>query len=412
MKASIVTIGNEILIGQIVDTNSAYIATELGNIGVAVDMIYSIADSQEAITGTLSLAMEATDIVIITGGIGPTKDDITKNTLAEFFGMKLVQDSSVAAHVESITKRMNISYNELNRAQSLVPEGCKVLHNEHGTAPGMWFERDGKVVVSMPGVPFEMKALMQSGVIPNLKATFKFGHIVHRTIITYGIPESLLAERLEAWESALPEELSLAYLPNPNFLRLRLSAYDIEDVDRIERMIDEQKALLEQIIGDNILGDSGATLEAVVSDMLRKRGETLSSAESCTGGAIAARFTALSGASDIFVGGVVAYSNSVKMAMLGVKESTLEQYGAVSQEVACQMAEGVRKALGSTYGIATTGIAGPTGGTAEKPVGTVWIGISTPSKTFAFRKVFDNLRTENIARFSSNAIERLRKELA
>lgn len=411
MRATIITIGNEILIGQIVDTNSAYIATELNGIGVAVDYIESIADSALAITGALDRALMGSDIVIITGGIGPTKDDITKSTLASYFGMELVQNGEVAEHVKAITERLNIPYNELNQAQSLVPDGCWVLFNAHGTAPGMWLERDGKVVVSLPGVPFEMKPLLNNHVLPKLKSTFTLGHVVHHTIVTYGIPESLLADRLEAWEGALPEELNLAYLPNPNFLRLRLSAYDVVDLARIEAMIAEQRAKLEAIIGDNILGGSGATLEAVTSDMLRKRGETLSVAESCTGGAIASRYTALSGASDIFMGGVVAYSNSVKMSLLGVQEEVLESYGAVSEQVACQMAEGVRRVAGSTYGISTTGIAGPTGGSDEKPVGTVWIGLSTPERTFAIKKVYDTLRAENIARFSSNAIELLRKEL-
>lgn len=411
MKASIITIGDEILIGQIVDTNSAYMAQQLNIIGVKVEAIETVADSRDAILQALERNLKLSDLVLITGGIGPTKDDITKHTLASFFDMELVQHPEVARHVEALLATRGIPYNDLNIGQSLLPDGCRVLHNAHGTAPGMWFDYQGKVVVSMPGVPFEMKGLMVDHVLPMVKSHFSLKHVIHHTIITYGLPESVLAERIAPWEDALPTNLKLAYLPNPNFVRLRLSAYDVEDLEAVNSEIAHQESELHKLIGDNILGGSDATLEAVVSFLLREGGHTLSTAESCTGGAIAARFTALAGASDIFMGGVVSYSNQVKMDVLGVSSQSLESHGAVSEEVAIEMAQGVRRVMKTTYSIATTGIAGPSGGSEDKPVGTVWIAVDTPRGTFTLKRVYDNLRAENIARFSSNAINLLRENI-
>lgn len=411
MNASIITIGDEILIGQIVDTNSAYMAQQLNLIGVKVEAIETVADSAEAILQALERNLKLSELVLITGGIGPTKDDITKRSLASFFGMELVQNHDVAHHVKSLLAKRGIPYNDLNVEQSLLPDRCRVLHNSHGTAPGMWFDYYGRVVISMPGVPFEMKGLMTDHVLPMVKSHFNLNHVIHHTIITYGLPESVLAERIASWEDALPADIKLAYLPNPNFVRLRLSAYDVVDLDGVKEQIAYWESELHKLIGANILGGNDASLEAVVSALLREGGHTLSTAESCTGGAIASRFTALAGASDIFLGGVVSYSNQVKMDVLGVLSQTLDSYGAVSEQVAIEMARGVRRVMNSTYSIATTGIAGPGGGSPEKPVGTVWIAVDTPKGTYTLKRVYDNLRAENIARFSSNAINLLRENI-
>ena len=291
-----------------------------------------------------------------------------------------------------------------------MPDGCTVLPNRCGTAPGMWFERDGKVLVSLPGVPFEMKTLIGEQVLPRLYEHFRFDAIVHKTAITYGLAESILAETIADWENALPAYLHLAYLPSAMNIRLRLSAYDV-DGQRAAAEIDRQFALLDQAIPYRIIGYGDATLESAVGELLRGRGETVAAAESCTGGNIAHRFTALPGASDYFRGGVVAYSNDVKTALLGVNADDLNRCGAVSRPVAEQMAAGVRKATGATYGIATTGIAGPTGGTPDKPVGTVWMAVSGPDETYSIRMVFGSLRSQNIERASSNAINLLRLRL-
>ena len=291
-----------------------------------------------------------------------------------------------------------------------MPDGCTVLPNRCGTAPGMWFERDGKVLVSLPGVPFEMKTLIGEQVLPRLYEHFRFDAIVHKTAITYGLAESILAETIADWENALPAYLHLAYLPSAMNIRLRLSAYDV-DGQQAAAEIDRQFALLDQAIPYRIIGYGDATLESAVGELLRGRGETVAAAESCTGGNIAHRFTALPGASDYFRGGVVAYSNDVKTALLGVNADDLNRCGAVSRPVAEQMAAGVRKATGATYGIATTGIAGPTGGTPDKPVGTVWMAVSGPDETYSIRMVFGSLRSQNIERASSNAINLLRLRL-
>lgn len=410
MQAEIITIGDEILIGQIVDTNSAWIGEKLNAAGIKIHRITSVSDRAEPISEAVTQALSHSDIVICTGGLGPTKDDITKHTLARLFGMKLVRNEAVYEQVRAMTAVRHIDFNELNQDQALVPDGCTVLPNRCGTAPGMWFERDGKVLVSLPGVPFEMKTLIGEQVLPRLYEHFRFDAIVHKTAITYGLAESILAETIADWENALPAYLHLAYLPSAMNIRLRLSAYDV-DGQQAAAEIDRQFALLDQAIPYRIIGYGDATLESAVGELLRVRGETVAAAESCTGGNIAHRFTALPGASDYFRGGVVAYSNDVKTALLGVNADDLNRCGAVSRPVAEQMAAGVRKATGATYGIATTGIAGPTGGTPDKPVGTVWMAVSGPDETYSIRMVFGSLRSQNIERASSNAINLLRLRL-
>lgn len=410
MQAEIITIGDELLIGQVVDTNSAWLGSTLGDDGIKVIQITSVQDHAAQIVQAVNDALSRADIVLMTGGLGPTKDDITKKTLAEMFGMKLVRNEQVYDMVGKQLALRGIAFTELNQGQALVPDGCTVLPNRNGTAPGMWFERDGKVLISMPGVPFEMKALVKDEVLPRLRKHFALDANVHRTIITFGLAESILADTIASWEEALPPYLHLAYLPSALCIRLRLSAYEI-DRQKAEQEIESQIGKLSKVIPHYIIGSEDDSLESVTGALLKTRGETLATAESCTGGNIAHRFTAMPGASEYFKGGVVAYSNEVKMALLGVDPESLNHYGAVSQSVAEQMAEGVRRATGATYGISTTGIAGPTGGTPEKPVGTVWMAVATPNGVFSRRMVFGSVRSQNIERASSNCINLLRLQL-
>lgn len=410
MQAEIITIGDELLIGQVVDTNSAWLGSTLGDDGIKVIQITSVQDHAAQIVQAVNDALSRADIVLMTGGLGPTKDDITKKTLAEMFGMKLVRNEQVYDMVGKQLALRGIAFTELNQGQALVPDGCTVLPNRNGTAPGMWFERDGKVLISMPGVPFEMKALVKDEVLPRLRKHFALDANVHRTIITFGLAESILADTIASWEEALPPYLHLAYLPSALCIRLRLSAYEI-DRQKAEQEIESQIGKLSKVIPHYIIGSEDDSLESVTGTLLKTRGETLATAESCTGGNIAHRFTAMPGASEYFKGGVVAYSNEVKIALLGVDPESLNRYGAVSQSVAEQMAEGVRRATGATYGISTTGIAGPTGGTPEKPVGTVWMAVATPNGVFSRRMVFGSVRSQNIERASSNCINLLRLQL-
>ena len=410
MQAEIITIGDELLIGQVVDTNSAWLGSTLGDDGIKVIQITSVQDHAAQIVQAVNDALSRADIVLMTGGLGPTKDDITKKTLAEMFGMKLVRNEQVYEMVGKQLALRGIAFTELNQGQALVPDGCKLLPHRNGTAPGMWFERDGKVLISMPGVPFEMKALVKDEVLPRLRKHFALDANVHRTIITFGLAESILADTIASWEEALPPYLHLAYLPSALCIRLRLSAYEI-DRQKAEQEIESQIEKLSKVIPHYIIGSEDDSLESVTGTLLKTRGETLATAESCTGGNIAHRFTAMPGASEYFKGGVVAYSNEVKIALLGVDPESLNRYGAVSQSVAEQMAEGVRRATGATYGISTTGIAGPTGGTPEKPVGTVWMAVATPNGVFSRRMVFGSVRSQNIERASSNCINLLRLQL-
>lgn len=410
MKADIITIGDEILIGQIIDTNSAWIAARLGEIGVSIRRKYSIGDRREEIIEAVNESLAKSEVTIITGGLGPTKDDITKRVLAEIFDSEMVCDKATYERVERMMAARGIAFNDLNKGQAMVPECCIVLPNHKGTAPGMWFEKEGHVAVSLPGVPFEMEGLMTEEVLPRIQSHFALAAVVHKTAITYGLAESMMAEHIAAWEDALPPHLHLAYLPSPSQLRLRLSAYDMER-EQAKKEIDEQFAKLLPLLGDYFVGWGDTTVQSAVAELLLKEGATLSSAESCTGGVIASKFTAMSGASEYFWGGVVSYDNSVKENLLGVSRENLEQYGAVSEQVARQMAEGVRRACGTTYGVATTGIAGPTGGTPEKPVGTVWMAVATPTHTIAKVVVHGKVRAVNIERAATAAINMLRLEL-
>ena len=412
IKATIITIGDEILIGQIVDTNSVSIAKHLNTAGITVHEKISIGDTASQIEQTLARALAQSEVVIITGGLGPTKDDITKHTLAKIFASGMHEDKRVADHVRTMLERRGIEYNALNQGQAMVPDCCTVLFNAHGTAPGMWFEdTKGRVTISLPGVPFEMEHLMEDEVMPRLKAHFALHANIHRTMITSGLPESMLAARIEEWEDALPQNIKLAYLPAPNIVRLRLSAYDAEDGEAMRAQIDAEFDKLYKIIPDHIVGFEGATVQELIHNILIEKGLTLATAESCTGGAIASRFTAMAGASAYFLGGVVAYANEAKRDILGVNYDDITSYGAVSEQVARQMAEGARRVTGADYAIATTGIAGPTGGTAEKPVGTVWMAVATPTQTIAVLRNCGTDRGQIINRASAYVIEMLYKEL-
>ena len=402
INATIITIGDEILIGQIVDTNSASISRHLNKAGITVTEKLSIGDSAEQITSSLKQALERTNIVIITGGLGPTKDDITKHTLARFFSSQMREDEAVSRHVKSMLEARGIVYNELNHSQAMVPEKCQVLFNHHGTAPGMWFEDErGHVAISLPGVPFEMEHLMEDEVMPRLKARFTLRANIHRTMITSGLPESMLAERIA----------QLAYLPSPNIVRLRLSAYDRDDADSTRKEIEAQFDKLYHIIPEHIVGFEDASVQALVHDLLTQHHLTLATAESCTGGTIASRFTAMSGSSQYFLCGVVSYSNEAKRDVLGVNYDDIMTYGAVSETVVRQMAEGARRISGADYAISTSGIAGPTGGSKEKPVGTVWMAVATPTRTISMMRNSGTDRSQIINRASAYAIEMLYNEL-
>ena len=410
MKAEIITIGDEILIGQIVDTNAAYIAQRLNAVGLVVSERSSVGDRAEQIVRAIEQSMQRSDVVILTGGLGPTKDDITKTTLAKMFGGDMRTDKRIEEHVRTMLAARNIEFNALNRSQAVVPESCEVLFNAHGTAPGMWFERDGKIVISLPGVPFEMRHLMEDEVLPRLKSRFALQQIVHRTMITSGIAESMLAARIADWEDALPEHLHLAYLPAPNIVRLRLSAYEV-DGSTVGQEIEERFRLLEELIRDNVVGYEGATVQEQVHRMLTESGKTLAVAESCTGGSISAKFTAMAGASTYFLCGITAYANEAKRDVLGVDESIIEHHGAVSEEVARAMAEGVRRISGADFAVATTGIAGPTGGSEQKPVGTVWFAVASERGTVAMMRNSGTDRGQIIERATAYAIEFLRDHI-
>ncbi|MFI3265939.1 MAG: competence/damage-inducible protein A [Rikenellaceae bacterium] len=410
MLAEIITVGDEILIGQIVDTNSAWLSSTLNAIGINVFQITSISDKKEHIEKAVNEALSRVDIVLMTGGLGPTKDDITKKTLAEMFGMTMVRNTQVYSQIEQLMLSRGVEFNDSNKAQADLPSGCKVIENRNGTAAGMWFEKQSKVLVSMPGVPFEMKSMVGRQLLPMLEQHFELRSVVHKTIVTFGVAESVLSERLAEWEQALPDFLHLAYLPNPSAMRLRLSAYDV-DREVAEKEIAAQVEALKPLLGESYVGMGDATLSSAVASELALQGQSLAVAESCTGGYLASRFTSMSGASAYFKGGVVAYSNDIKSSVLGVSAEDIERYGAVSEQVALQMADGVRKLCGASYALATTGIAGPEGGTAEKPVGTVWIALSSAEGTVARRVLFGALRQPNIERSASEAINMLRLEL-
>ena len=407
MKAEIITIGDEILIGQIVDTNSAWMGQQLNLLGIEVYQVTSVHDDHEHIMKAFAEAEENADLVLITGGLGPTKDDITKKCLCEYFNTELVFHPEVLEHVRSLLSSRNVIINQLNKDQALLPASCTVLHNSAGTASGMWFERNNTIFVSMPGVPFEMEAIMTEEVFPRLIKLGITQSIVHKTVLTIGLPESMLAEKIEKWEDALPDFIKLAYLPSPMMVKLRLSGYGTNE-SAIKAEIDKQVKELLQIIPEAVFGFDNDNLGVALGRILVESGMTLALAESCTGGSIAQFITSNAGSSAYFRGGVVAYSNEIKNRLLGVPAEILEKFGAVSQEVAEAMALGAQKALNADYAVATTGIAGPDGGSDEKPVGTVWIAVAGPSGVTSKKYIFKHNRERNIIRTTHTALNLLR----
>lgn len=412
MFAEIITIGDEILIGQIIDTNSAFIAQELNKIGVSVYQISSVQDERLHILEALQEAEARADVIIMTGGLGPTKDDITKHTLCEYFNDILVENKEVLAHVEAIFKKhLGIPLLEVNKNQALVPSKADVLHNEYGTAPGMWIKREGKVFVSLPGVPFEMKNLINTKVLPRIIQEFKRPYIVHKTIITYGIGESSLADRISSVEDNLPGMVKLAYLPSLGSVRLRLSAKG-NDSEQLNALVDLEAEKIRNLLGDLVLGEAGdEPVESVIAQLLTKKGMTLGTAESCTGGKIAEQITSIPGASAYFKGSIVSYATETKIEVLKVSKTIIDEFSVVSAEVAVEMATNLRKILKTDFAIATTGNAGPTKGDSDAEVGTVFIAIVSPNATVVEKYRMGSQRERIVQKSVNKAFEMLQKEI-
>ena len=408
MKAEIITIGTEILIGQIVDTNSAWMGEELNAIGVEVWKITTIKDDAEEIKSTLKRALNEVDIVLFTGGLGPTNDDITKVTLAKYFDSQLIQNKECLDNVYDIFNRFNRPVSQVNIDQALVPDKCVPIVNKAGTAPGMWFDHEGKVIVSMPGVPFEMKWLMRNEILPRLEKKFRLPVIKHKTILTSGEGESAIAERLQDFELSLPNGVSLAYLPSPGRVRLRMTVV-AENDEKAVSLLDEYSGKLNSFVKDLKYGEDQDSLESVVLDVLRGKELTLSCAESCTGGSIASSLVSIAGSSDVFKGSVVSYWEEVKQGVIAVDEELIKEHGVVSEEVAVAMAEGVKKLIKSDCSISTTGVAGPDGGTEENPVGKVCIACCFNDQTIVNTYFFAGSRNKIIERARMTALNQLRK---
>ncbi|WP_438961861.1 competence/damage-inducible protein A [Nonlabens sp.] len=412
MQATIITIGDEILIGQIVDTNSAWMARELNKIGVHVYEILSISDEREHILSAFAKAKQQSDIVLITGGLGPTKDDITKKTICEFFNDELELNQEVLDHVIMLFKEyVKAPMVDMNKDQALVPKKAQVLMNAYGTAPGMWIQEDETIFVSMPGVPFEMKSLMTDRVLPRIKEVGNLNFIHHRTILTAGQGESTIATRIEEWENNLPSHIKLAYLPSLGTVRLRLSSRGT-DKGFILKTVDQQIKALYALINDVIIGESNdESLVHSVVQLLKEKHKTVATAESCTGGKIASLITEIPGASQVFKGSTVTYATQSKVDILSIDPVVIEKYSVVSEQVAVQMAAQVRKKFKSDFAIATTGNAGPTQGDSDAPVGTVYIGIATPLKVYGLHFMMGNHRERVVQKSINKALELLQKEL-
>ncbi|HRG38393.1 MAG TPA: competence/damage-inducible protein A [Bacteroidia bacterium] len=416
VQVEIITIGDEILIGQIVDTNSAFMAQLLNLNGVSVKQISSVSDDREHIIKALDEAKERADIILITGGLGPTKDDITKKTLCEYFNTTMRFDETAYQDVVAIFASYNKEVTPINRKQAEVPAICEVLRNHHGTAPGMWFDVNNKVFVSMPGVPFEMKALMTNEVVPKLKSRFKFPEIYHKTVLTQGIGESSLSELISDWEDQLASvNIKLAYLPSPGLVRLRLSTFG-SDSKQLKEEVEKQINSLQTIAGKYIYGyetygEEKKTMEQLVAELLLSSKKTVSTAESCTGGYISHLLTSIPGSSAYYIGSIVSYAYEIKENELEISKEVLMKNGAVSQIVVEQMAQTIRKKYKTDYAISTSGIAGPTGGTDEKPVGTVWIAVATPERVISAKFLFGNNRERTIQKAAHAALNMLKGEL-
>ena len=409
MKAGIIIIGDEILIGQVVDINSSWISREMNKIGFRTETVITVGDDGKSISDAIDRCLEVADVVFMTGGLGPTKDDITKKVICEKFGTELVLNEAVLANVAEMLGRRGIAMTENNRGQALVPATATVINNAVGTAPGIMMERNGKLLFSMPGVPFEMRYLMEHEIIPLIKKHYNLKPVFHKTLLLTGIAESILAEKISDWEDSLAKNVRLAYLPAYSSIRLRLSVYQPDDTT--ESYINAKVEELKRIVPENIIAYEDIKLEELVGKLLKDRHCTVATAESCTGGKVASLITSVSGSSEYYKGSVVSYCNEVKADVLGVSRADLEKYGAVSSTVAEQMASGVRRLLKTDYAVATTGIAGPTGGSDEKPVGTVWIAVATPTKVVSRKYVFGKDRSINIERFAASALSMLIVEM-
>jgi len=408
MKSAIITIGDEILIGQVTDTNAVWISQKLNELGVQVGEMVTVSDHAGQITRTLDRYLGRFDLLIMTGGLGPTGDDITKQTLADYFESKMVTNPVVLERITAFFKERGRTMIESNLKQADVPEGCRVLINNHGTAPGMWFEKKGTIVISLPGVPYEMKGLMTDHVLPEIKIRSKVPEVVHRTIMTQGIPESYLAAMLRKWEAALPDCVKLAYLPNPGMVRLRLTVVD-KCAEEAKQILDINIRKLLDIIPEHIFGYDDISLGASLGALVRERGLTMATAESCTGGNIAHLVTSVPGSSAYFLGSVVAYDNRIKSGVLGVDPALIEEKGAVSREVAEAMARGVQALMGSDTSISTSGIAGPGGGTEDKPVGTTWITVRHGDTSYSMKYRLGGSREQIIEQASHTALQLLRR---
>lgn len=412
MRAEIITIGDELLIGQVVDTNSTFMAQELNKIGVEIYQVMSVHDDGAHIRRAVSEALERVDIVITTGGLGPTKDDITKHVLCDYFGARLVPSTEVERHVKELYKDRPDVLNRLTETQWLVPDSCRVLENRVGSAPLMVFEQGEKLLFSLPGVPHEMETAMIEQVLPYLAVHRPTNEtIIHRTIQVTGIPESALAIHIEDWEEALPETMHLAYLPKDGVIRLRLSGYFDRNDTTAATQIDAQMAQLKSLVAEWLIATEDKPLEVIVGELLKAKGATISTAESCTGGKLAALLNKHAGSSDFYKGSVIAYSNEVKANVLRVRQEYLDQYGAVSEQVVVSMAYGVKQVLKTDYSIATSGVAGPGGGTKDKPVGTVWIAVATPDAVYSELLHLTGSREQITTRACTKALTKMIKYL-
>jgi nicotinamide-nucleotide amidase len=412
MKADIIAIGDEILIGQITDTNSGFMAKYLNDIGIEINQITAISDEREHIISSLDASLKRSDIVLITGGLGPTNDDITKVCLAEYFNTKLVHSEEILNSIKRLFAGRDININEQNLAQALIPENCTILPNSLGTATGMYFRKGEKMIFSMPGVPYEMKALFTEQVLPIINENNNGGPVIaNKTVLVYNIPESMLAEMIEEWENALPDNMSLAYLPSPGLVKLRITAKG-EDKESLMSDIDDKFSFLSKYVSIDKSELSSLKVEERLHCLALEKKVSISTAESCTGGFIAHLITSISGSSTFFKGSVIAYSNEIKESLLKVHSADIDAHGAVSQLVVEQMAKGVREQLSTDYSIATSGIAGPDGGSDEKPVGTVWIAVSSAKRTISKCYYFSKNRERNIHMATNMALNMLCKELA
>jgi nicotinamide-nucleotide amidase len=408
MNLDIISIGDELLIGQTLNTNAYWISKELNSIGFTIRQQITISDTEEAILTALEQALNKSDVILITGGLGPTNDDLTMPVLNKYFGGKLIRDEKVYQHIQQLVTSRGFKMNQNNQKQAIVPDNCKVIHNAHGTATGLWFEKDNKLIVAMPGVPYEMKAMISDTVIPLLKEKFELPEIINHMVYTQGLPESILAEQLADWESGLPSTIKLAYLPSPGRVKLRLSSTG-KNRDSLQKNINLEIEKLTELIPQYIYSEENEDLGSVIGAWLSKNNKTIATAESCTGGYIAHLITRVAGSSAYYKGSVISYANEIKVNELNVKQADIDAYGAVSQQVIEQMALGVQQKMNTDYAIATSGIAGPTGGTEDKPVGTVWIAVATPNGVNSKKYLFGKQRDINIERSAITGLGMLRK---